>query len=260
MGADAGSGRRSIQCAIGKDARLPHVPSGCLRGSGKDRAVEITKLGLRGMGNGAFGHDGLFNGQAVGLESLCVFGLEVEAQRLCLAKGIERPAKGDIILNRADARNVNRLLHVQDKRGDVEERDAPHLAFIEGSLCSHQTAGGVKPDGGGRSGSRKQALFQHDRRESDDSVPAHGAVAFIVKKQDPGIGLRVRGRDQQAPVHIVVPSRFPHERSPKIVKVRPAILSFFQDGGTGRLGEPGRDHAKRFAGNVAVEGGNNVHG
>ena len=112
---------------------------------------------------------------------------------------------------------------------------------------------------GGRNGSRKQSLFQHDRREPDDPVPAHRAVAFIMKKQHAGIGLRVCGCDQQAPVHVVMASRFPHERRAKMIQVRPAIPAFFQDGGPGRLGKSRRHHAKRFAGNVTVKSGDNVH-
>ncbi len=260
MGADPGSRRRSIQCAIGKDARMPKVPRGCVRRADKDRAVEVAKLQLSGVGYGAFGHDGLFDGEAQGLELRCMFGFEGETQRLRLAKGIECPAKGDIVLNRADARHPDRLFHVEDKGRHVEKRDVSDLACIEGRRCRHQAAGSLEPNRGGRAGSRKQPLFQHDRREPDDPVPAHRAVAFIMKKQHAGIGLRVCGSDQQAPVHVVVASGFPHERGAKVVQVRLAILAFFQDGGTGRLGEPARHHAQRFAGNVTVKGGDGIHG
>ena len=189
-----------------------------------------------------------------------MFGFEGEVQCFRLAKGIERPAKGEIIVNRADARNPDRLLHVKDKGGHVEKRDVSNLACIEGGPCRHQTAGRVEPDRGGRDGSGKQSLFQHDRREPDDAMPAHRAVAFIMKKQHPGISLRVCGSDQQAPVHLVMASRFPHERRTKMIQVCPAILAFFQDGRTGRLGKSRRHHAKRFAGNVTINGGDGVHG
>ena len=260
VGADAGSGRRSIQCAIGKDARMPDVHSRRLRRADKDRAVEIAEFRLRRVSDGTFGRDGLFDGEAQGLKSRRVFGPEVEAQGLRLAKGIERSAKRQIIVNRADARNVNRLLHVEDERRHVAKRDASNLAFVDGRLRRHKAAGGVKPDRGVRNGSGKQSLFQHDGREPDDPVSAHRAVAFIMKEQHPGIGLRMRGGDQQASVHLVVTSRFPHERRAKMVEVRPAIVSFFQDGGAGGLGKPRRHHAKRFSGHVTVKGGDNVHG
>ena len=55
VGADSGSGRRSIQCAIGKDTRMPQVAFGRVRRADKDCAVEVAEFGLRGMGNGAFG-------------------------------------------------------------------------------------------------------------------------------------------------------------------------------------------------------------
>ena len=238
---------------------MPQVPFGRVRRADKDRAVEVAKFWLRGVGYGAFGHDGLFDGEAQGLESSCMFGLEGEAQRLRPAKSIERPTKGYIIVNRADSRNLDRLLHGENKGGHVEKRDVSNLACIEGSPCRHQTAGGVESDCGGRDGSRKQPLFQHDRHEPDDPVPAHRAVAFIMKKQHPGISLRVCGGDQQAPVHFMVASRFPHERRAKMIQVCSAILAFFQDGGTGRLGESRRHHAKRFAGNVTVKSGDGVH-
>ena len=45
-----------------------------------------------------------------------------------------------------------------------------------------------------------------------------------------------------------------------MVKMGPAILAFFQDGGTGRLGKARCHDTKRFAGNVTVKGGDNVHG
>ena len=182
MCADPGSCRRSIQCAIGKDTCLPHIHFGRKGRTDKDRAVEVAKFRLSGVGYAAFGHDGLFDGEAPGLELRRVFGFEGETQRLRTAKGIECPAKGQIIDNRADSRHLDCLLHGKNKGRYVEKRDASNLAFIDGSPCGHQTAGGVEPDCGGRAGSRKQSLFQHDRRESDDSVPAHRAVAIIMKK------------------------------------------------------------------------------
>ena len=120
----------------------------------------------------------------------------------------------------------------------------------------NQACRGVDTYAGYGIGLGKQARFERYPGQGDDPVAAHGAVAFVMQKQDPQIRfLRDRFR-KQASVHVRMAAGLPHERPAKMVQ---ALLCMAPPGQNG-IALEGRvavdDHAQRLARRMRIDHGN----
>jgi hypothetical protein len=65
---------------------------------------------------------------------------------------------------------------------------------------------------------RDEARLERDRGQADEAVAAHRAVALVVHEDHAEVGAGRHRRRQQAPVHVGVPARLPHQRLAHVVQ------------------------------------------
>src|SRR5207245_627416 len=68
-----------------------------------------------------------------------------------------------------------------------------------------------------------EARIEHELRQRDDRVTTHGAVAFVVNKEDIKVG--VEGRSDHCAIHIRMTTRFPHRALADMVIVLAKITT-----------------------------------
>jgi hypothetical protein len=98
--------------------------------------------------------------------------------------------------------------------------------------------------------------LEHERREGNDGVTAHRAVALVVQEEH--IEVRIlRGRDHCA-VHVRMPTGFPHQPSAQMIEVLAEITTLLEHGPAWKRWQAARDHPQRFAAGVQVDGRNSA--
>jgi hypothetical protein len=111
-GTDAGPGRAAIYLAFGKDADVPAMSPAALWRSDKDRAIQKTQVGLKGMCNGLAGHDGTLDGDTLFDKWAKAVWVAGQAGILSPNKGVKGAAKGEVITYRTQSWH----LHVSIQR------------------------------------------------------------------------------------------------------------------------------------------------
>ena len=208
------------------------------------------------MPNGAAIHDSALDGHTLCNELRRIAHLAGETDFFRLDKSIVRPAKSQIVAYGAQSRHIHHLIETIYIRRHILKGDTSYLPVFPMPESRNQACRGIDTYAGYGIGSGKQARFERHSGYCDDPVAAHGAVAFVVQKQDPEIRFfRDRFR-KQASVHVRMAAGLPHERPAEIVQ---ALLCMAPSGQNGIAFE-GRvavdDHAQRFARRMRIDHGN----
>lgn len=257
--ADAGSGGRTVNFTFGKDADIAAVDVGLVQHLDENGAVEEVEVGVAvGMADGIGGHDGAFDAHADvdKFRLVAIIDDEVGEGRLInIDIGIERATEGDVTGDVTEAGDINLEVGGEDEGRHVEEGDMLDLPVDEMGGGGNTTGGGVDAQGGAGGEGGKEADLQRDFDEGDDAMTAHGAEAFVVEEEHAEIAIEGDGRGEDRAVHIGVTARLEHEQAAEVVVVGAGVVTFFEDGGTGKFGKAAGDDAQGFTAGVGVDGG-----
>ena len=106
----------------------------------------------------------------------------------------------------------------------------------------------------------QQPALEHQRRDGDDAVPAHRAVALVVHEQHAGVGTGALGARQQRAVHVGVAARLEHDRRAQMVVVFAQPFTTLEHRLALRLGKAVDNEPQRFPCGVRVQRSDCHHG
>jgi hypothetical protein len=123
-----------------------------------------------------------------------------------------------------------------------------------------QAGRGVHPDDVEVPRQTHQPVLAEGRRQADDAVAAHGAIALVVHEQDAQVAVGPHGRRDEGAVHIGVAAGLPHQRRPQMVQVLAEEAALGQDGFAREVRETREDDPQRLARSVGFERPDLQHG
>lgn len=235
-GGDAGTGGAPVYFGIGEDADV-FGGGGCgFDAIGEDGAIEEGEVGIVRVVEGDGCADGFGEGGG-GIDEVAEGGVSGEEAELAgVGDGVEGPAIGDIAEDLSVAGEGDFVVGGVEEGGDALEGDLAGITVLDFDFGADEPAGAFDIDFCDGFLFGDEAVIDGVATEGDDSVSAHGAVAFVVHEEDGEVGFGEGGFDEDGPVHVGVSAGLEHEEAAEVVEVIADVAAFGEDGRAGDVG------------------------
>ncbi len=187
------------------------------RRADEDRAVEKAQVFFKGMSNRPAGHYHPLYGHTLLDEHAKVLRSTGHPNLIGLHVSVKRTPKSDVVAHFAQSWHLHNLIQSQYKRRDIVKIDALYPGLGHAGVGCHQSRWGVYFYSGFGGGHWQQAGLQRHGGDADNAVAAHSAEALVMHEENADVSLCCDRRGDDAPVHVRVPSRFPHEGRPQVI-------------------------------------------
>ena len=132
---------------------------------------------------------------------------------------------------------------------DLRPRVDRARGCVEDEIGSARTAGSARTD----VRAHEQSSLERNGGHRDDTMAAHRAVALVVHEQDAGMRSWGYRLGEERAVHIRVPARLEHQRTPQVIDVPPHPLAFFEHRLSAGSRQPVDNKAQRLASSMGVD-------
>src|SRR5215831_19545787 len=185
-------------------------------------------------------------------------GRESKAERMRLGNYVKHATVGDVHRYSPKLWNFYSLVQVRGKCGNILEADGLYLASLHLRFYAHQTGRCFQNERRDGFPGFDHAGFDQRSDHADGIRARHRWIFDLLHDDEPRLGLRVGGRQQQVAVRRGISTRLPEHSLAQSVGV-PLQVCFLLEHGTARYIEHTTgDHSSWFATCMQVYGGNHA--
>ena len=157
-------------------------------------------------------------------QNVDIFHRDVNTDLLGIHQGKKRTAKGNIIRDHAVALNVDRLVFLIEKGGNIQNADLLRFTVLYFDACADQPGRGIQHNVGVRLGNIDHAGFHQHGGGADTAVSAHVQTSARIHKDYAVVRFLMHRRCQQCAKHIAVTARLQHQRLAVVIVMADQIF------------------------------------